>query len=276
MLRKVTAINPNYFRTSTLIPKPGFIRLIDTLPSVISSEQPLLLDAAVVQAARVSYGEGSKGYIRDKKLIDYLMKHKHTSPFEMVEFKFHVKLPIFVQRQWIRHRTASVNEISGRYTELDYDFYHPEKLRRQSIDNKQGSYENTNMCSSSMHIAELWNTCEIDINALVSNYHKLVKLGVAKEQARIILPQSMYTEFYWKIDLHNLLNFVKLRKHNTAQIEIRNYADEILNILEKLCPATTESWKKYNSDPPPEPPPVVPQTEPVFMQNVRKNAGLSG
>ena len=264
MLRKVRAINHTKYVSSQDIPKPGFVKLIDTMPSIVTDTE-MLLDVAIVQAARVSYGEGSKGAKKDRALIDYLMKHQHTSPFEMVEFKWHCKMPIFVQRQWIRHRTANINEISGRYTEFNEnaagvdEFHHPNILRKQSKSNKQGSDPNSNLYHNCGRTRYLWNDSRDHINRIYSNYHELVELGVAREQARSILPVSGYTEFYWKIDLHNLLKFIQLRTHSTAQLEIQLYAREMLSIVEKLCPATIASWKKHvlkedvddDNDPPP-------------------------
>ena len=253
MLKRATIINTSYFKSS--IPPPGFVKLVDTMPRILSelkieqlNKSELLLDKAIVQAARVSYGEGMKTREQDAALINYLIKHQHTSPFEMVEFKFHLKMPIYIQRQWIRHRTASVNEISGRYTEFKLDkdsFYHPDSLRQQSKSNKQGSYVNSDLCKTNKDVQNIWNNSKENINQQISNYHKLIKLGVAKEQARMILPVSTYTEFYWKIDLHNLLNFIKLRTHDTAQHEIQLYALNILEMIEKMCPITIEAWKKH-------------------------------
>ena len=243
LFRRSNIINNNLLKST--VPKPGFVKLIDCMPS---EKNKLMLDGAIVQAARVSYGEGSKGVEKDTALIDYLIKHQHTSPFEMVEFKFHLKMPIYIQRQWIRHRTASVNEISGRYTELTLekgDIYHPKELRQQSKSNKQGSYIDTNLYDSDENVKRIWDNSEDNILGQISNYHKLVALGVAKEQARMILPLSSFTEFYWKIDLHNLLNFIKLRLHHSAQREIQLYAGNILEILETLCPITVKSWKTH-------------------------------
>ena len=246
LFRRSKIINTAFIKST--VPKPGFVKLIDCMPS---EKNKMLLDAAVVQAARVSYGEGSKGVEKDSALINYLIKHQHTSPFEMIEFKFHLKMPIYIQRQWIRHRTASVNEISGRYTELNLekgDVYHPKELREQSKSNKQGSYIDTNLYESNENVKQIWDESEHNIDRQISNYHKLVALGVAKEQARMILPLSTFTEFYWKIDLHNLLNFIKLRAHHSAQREIQLYAHNILDILEVLCPITVEAWKKHVYD----------------------------
>lgn len=282
MLKKVNVVNHALFNSRNVIPKPGFVKLIDTMPSVITNEK-MLLDTAIVQAARVSYGEGSKGEEKDNKLIDYLMKHQHTSPFEMVEFKWHCKMPIFVQRQWIRHRTANINEISGRYTEFGLnaagtdDYHHPNILRKQSVSNKQGSDPDSNLYNDNEDIKYMWDHSRDLIERLYFNYHELVELGVAREQARTILPVSGYTEFYWKIDLHNFLKFIQLRTHSTAQLEIQLYAREMLSIVEKLCPATIASWKKHvlkegDDDPPPPPPPTSADKNVIYEHEAYQNA----
>ena len=212
------------------------IRLVDTMPRIIEHDS-IGLDSAVVQAARVSYGKGTKKVNDDKNLISYLMQHKHTTPFEMVDFKFHIKAPIFVTRQWMRHRTGTFNEISGRYSELKSEWYIPEVVREQSINNKQGS----GMPMVSSYWEEYMEGCEIQNNY----YNNLINEGVSKEVARIGLPQNMYTEFYWKVNLHNLLHFLKLRSHPTAQEEIREYADEIKNIIQPLCPTTVAAFDEH-------------------------------
>jgi len=212
------------------------IRLVDTMPRIIEHDS-IGLDSAVVQAARVSYGKGTKKVNDDKNLISYLMQHKHTTPFEMVDFKFHIKAPIFVTRQWMRHRTGTFNEISGRYSELKSEWYIPEVVREQSINNKQGS----GMPMVSSYWEEYMEGCGIQNEY----YNNLINEGVSKEVARIGLPQNMYTEFYWKVNLHNLLHFLKLRSHPTAQAEIREYADEIKNIIQPLCPTTVAAFDEH-------------------------------
>jgi thymidylate synthase (FAD) len=180
-------------------------------------------DTAIVQAARVSYGEGTKSYREDRSLIRYLMRHRHTSPFEMVEFKFHVKLPIFVARQWIRHRTANVNEYSGRYSVMKDEFFLPEAdmLCTPASDNKQGR-------SSEQLPVDVANSIVTRMEAvqkqLFNEYEGLLELNLAREIARINLPLSSYTEWYWKIDLHNLFHFLNLRLDRHAQYEIRDKA----------------------------------------------------
>ena len=212
------------------------IRLVDTMPRMVEHDS-IGLDSAVVQAARVSYGKGTKKVNDDKNLISYLMQHKHTTPFEMVEFKFHVKAPIFITRQWMRHRTGTFNEISGRYSELKSEWYIPDVVREQSVHNKQGS----GMPIVSSYWEEYMDGCAIQNDC----YNNLIKEGVSKEISRIGLPQNMYTEFYWKVNLHNLLHFLKLRSHPSAQLEIREYADEIKNIIQPLCPTTVEAFDEH-------------------------------
>lgn len=197
----------------------GFIRVVDYMGS----------DSAIVQAARVSYGKGTKQISQDEALIKYLMRHHHTTPFEMCEIKFHVKLPIFVARQWIRHRTANVNEYSARYSILDNEFYtpKPEQVAKQSDNNKQGSGEAFDPDTSKEIIDSLIN----DSNLVYSHYEKFIEQGLAREIARTNLMLNYYTQFYWKIDLHNLLHFLKLRADKHAQYEIRVYAEVMLDII---------------------------------------------
>lgn len=212
----------------------GFVRLIDVMGD----------DSSIVQAARVSYGKGTKTVNEDRGLIRYLMRHRHTTPFEMVEFKFHVKLPIFVARQWIRHRTANVNEYSGRYSEMKDEFYIPEleQIRYQSQINKQGRSEETLDENSSKEILQL-----LEANQLKSyeDYKVLLDKGLTREIARITLPLSNYTEWYWKIDLHNLFHFLKLRLDSHAQYEIRVYAESIANIVKVVVPLAWEAFEDY-------------------------------
>jgi thymidylate synthase (FAD) len=212
----------------------GFVRLIDYMGN----------DAAIVQAARVSYGEGTKKVSEDRGLIRYLMRHKHTTPFEMVEFKFHVKLPIFVARQWIRHRTANVNEYSGRYSVMKEEFYlpKPEDIRYQSTVNKQGrSPEEVPQEIKEQLLAFLKETQA----ATYSKYSELVEAGLARELARIGLPLSLYTEWYWKIDLHNLFHFLRLRMDPHAQQEIQQYARIMADMVKTVCPMAYEAFMDY-------------------------------
>ena len=221
----------------------GFVKLVDCMPRVIPDNcKKLMCDHAVVQAARVSLNEGVKSYDKDSKLIDFLIKHKHTSPFEMVKFKFHIKCPIFIQRQWIRHRTANVNEISGRYSILNPEFFIPEKIYDQGKMNKQMSGNEITDNSTKQLFKEYISNSIKQYNT----YKLLTDRGVSREMARIGLPLNMYTEFYWCIDLHNLLNFIKLRSAYNAQSEIKDYSDSIKNLISDLCPETIKSFDKYN------------------------------
>ena len=224
----------------------GFIRVVDYMGD----------DNAIVQAARVSYGRGTKKSLQDKGLINYLMRHRHTTPFEMCEIKFHIKLPIFIARQWIRHRTASVNEYSARYSILDNEFYLPARtnIAPQSKFNKQGRSEDVvpddvadkvleiikndaEMCYK--HYIEMMNEDEegkiIDEN----------KIGITRELARINLTLNHYTEWYWKINLHNLFHFVGLRADSHAQYEIRVYAHILLDILRAWVPYACEAFEEH-------------------------------
>jgi len=211
----------------------GFIRVVDYMGS----------DSAIVQAARVSYGKGTKQISQDEALIKYLMRHHHTTPFEMCEIKFHVKLPIFVARQWIRHRTANVNEYSARYSILDNEFYipKPEQVAKQSDNNKQGSGEAFDSHTSKEIIDSLTN----DSNLVYSHYEKFIEHGLAREIARTNLMLNYYTQFYWKIDLHNLLHFLKLRADKHAQYEIRVYAEVMLDIIKKWVPMAYGAFVEY-------------------------------
>lgn len=212
----------------------GFVRLVDYLGG----------DERVVQSARVSYGAGTKSYRQDAGLIDYLLRNQHTSPFEQVVLTFHVKLPIFVARQWIRHRTARLNEISGRYSVMKDDFYIPavEDISLQSTDNKQGRSEEK---LDENYAKELSRLFESDQKSAYSAYSSLIDKGIARELARINLPLSLYTEWYWQIDLHNLFHFLKLRMDPHAQKEIRVYANVMMDIAKKVAPLCCESFERH-------------------------------
>lgn len=262
----------------------GFVRVVDYMGG----------DAAVVQAARVSYGTGTKKVSQDRGLIRYLMRHRHTTPFEMCELKLHVKLPIFVARQWIRHRTASVNEYSARYSILDKEFYVPdrafidativeesaEKKRRrdaaegqeqslfdlaemdkpdlrdlaaQSVENKQGRGASLDESEGEQALKQILRLS----TSSYSTYLKLLnedehgrraddtKMGIARELARMVLPVNYYTQWYWKINLHNLLHFIALRADKHAQAEIRAYADVVANVVKQWAPFTWEAFEDY-------------------------------
>lgn len=212
----------------------GFVRLVDAMGD----------DSSVVQAARVSYGKGTKSVRRDKGLISYLMKHQHNSPFEMVEFKFHCKMPIFVARQWIRHRTANVNEISGRYSILEDSAWTPaaDDIRQQSKINRQGS---TDEAVPEPASSEILRSFKADQEAAFSHYNEYLKKGVAREIARANLPLSTFTEWYWKIDLHNLFHFLELRMSELAQKEIRVYASAMAEFVKRRCPISWEAFFEY-------------------------------
>ena len=212
----------------------GFVRLVDYLGG----------DARIVQAARVSYGEGTKSYREDAALIDHLLRNEHTSPFEQVVLTFHVKLPIFVARQWIRHRTARVNEISGRYSVMKDEFYlpRPEDVALQSEDDRQGrAAEAPPPVFAKSTIEKL----EGGQRAAYADYSALIESGLSREIARIDLPLSLYTEWYWQIDLHNLFRFLSLRLDPHAQLEIREYAAVLLDIARLVAPAACASFENH-------------------------------
>ncbi|MEI7488337.1 MAG: FAD-dependent thymidylate synthase, partial [Chryseobacterium sp.] len=196
----------------------GHVTILDVMPRLVPDDRKTA-DYAIVQAARVSYGDGTKTINEDRGLIRYLLRHKHTTPFEMIEFKFHMKMPIFIARQMVRHRTANINEYSGRYSMMKDEFYKPEieNVRQQSSVNKQGSGESINEVDASNFIEKIDSIC----NQSYEEYEKAIQKGVAREQARMLLPVNFYTEWYWKVDLHNLLHFLALRCDPHAQWEIR-------------------------------------------------------
>lgn len=218
----------------------GLIALVDVMPRLVPEGQTA--DFAIVQAARVSYGLGTKKISEDRTLIRYLMRHRHTSPFEMVEFKFHVVMPIFVARQWIRHRTASVNEYSARYSIVPDRFYRPslENIRAQSTTNRQGSGGPVDEVTAREFLAYL-DRCE----QAYREYERLVEKGLAREQARIGLPLNIYTEWYWKCDLHNTFHFLSLRMDSRAQQEIRDYAFAMFNLIRPIVPLACEAFLDY-------------------------------
>ncbi len=223
----------------------GFVRVIDYMGD----------DAAVVQAARVSYGKGTKKVSEDAGLIKYLMRHRHSTPFEMCEIKFHVKLPIFVARQWIRHRTANVNEYSARYSILDREFYVPsaEQLGGQSSNNRQGR----GGVLAGEEAARVLKILREDAETCYAHYEELLNVredgsvldesreGLARELARMNLPLNYYTQWYWKVDLHNLLHFLSLRADSHAQYEIRVYADAMLEMVKRWVPAVYAAFCEY-------------------------------
>jgi thymidylate synthase (FAD) len=223
----------------------GFVRVVDYMGS----------DGAIVQAARVSYGKGTRRVSEDRGLINYLMRHRHSTPFEMCEIKFHVKLPIFVARQWIRHRTANVNEYSARYSIMDREFYlpAPEHLAAQSASNRQGRGD----VLTGAEAQEVMRLLERDATQAYDDYEHMLNAredgtvidpareGLARELARMNLTLGFYTQWYWKIDLHNLLHFLSLRADPHAQYEIRAYADAMMGVTERWVPLAYEAFLQH-------------------------------
>tara|TARA_Y100000389_G_scaffold191394_1_gene217526 strand:+ start:3379 stop:4146 length:768 start_codon:yes stop_codon:yes gene_type:complete len=210
----------------------GFVRLVDHMPRED-------LDSSIVQSARVSYGDGTKTKRGDEGLIRYLMRHWHTTPFEMVEFKFHIKMPIYIARQHMRHRTASINELSARYSVVPHEYYAPDILRGQATVNHQGS---EGICEASM------SDMQTHIEKSFEVYDSLLNDGCCREQARGVLPQATYTEFYWKINLHNLMHYLHLRMDEHAQLEIRKYAIAIFDLVKPLAPITMKAFVDFRVD----------------------------
>jgi thymidylate synthase (FAD) len=223
----------------------GFVRVVDYMGD----------DAAIVQAARVSYGRGTRRVSEDKGLINYLMRHRHTTPFEMCEIKYHVKLPIFVARQWIRHRTANVNEYSARYSILDNEFYlpAPEHLAAQAASNRQGRGE-VITAETGRRVLDLLRR---DAERAYAGYAELLNEdegggrrdpswpGLARELARMNLSLNFYTQWYWKTDLHNLLHFLSLRADAHAQYEIRAYAEAMIETVKRWVPMAYDAFREY-------------------------------
>jgi thymidylate synthase (FAD) len=224
----------------------GFVALVDAMPRLVPEGKTV--DSAIVQAARVSYGQGTKLVNEDRGLIRYLLRHRHTTPFEMVEFKFHMCVPIFVARQWIRHRTANVNEYSARYSIVKDRFYAPtiDSVRKQSASNRQGGEATFALGDAEqVRTAEEFLKYLQDVEALYPRYLALTEQGVSRELARIGLPVNLYTEWYWKCDLHNLLRFLSLRLDAHAQLEIRAFAAAVHDLVARLAPVTMEAWLDY-------------------------------
>ncbi len=243
----VPALEERLFQPIPLLDH-GFVRLVDYMGD----------DAAIVQAARVSYGAGTKTSRDDRGLIRYLMRHRHTTPFEMCEIKLHIKLPIFIARQWIRHRMASVNEYSARYSILDREFYlpSPDALASQSKSNKQGREDTLDP----QQAADVLDLLRRDATRAYDTYEQLLNdrgdgtpvtpesPQLARELARMNLTLGWYTQWYWKIDLHNLLHFLSLRMDRHAQAEIRLYANAIGDLVSEWCPDAWEAFKDYRMD----------------------------
>jgi thymidylate synthase (FAD) len=211
----------------------GFVRLVDVMGN----------DSSIVQAARVSYGKGTKSAREDRGLIRYLIRNSHTSPLEMCEIKLHCKMPIFVARQWVRHRTASLNEYSARYSELPDEYYVPpmHRVNPQGGVSAQSSDETTVMENAEDMLGKL----DIAQEEAFTEYADLVKHGVARELSRIVTPMGTYTQWYWKIDLHNLFHFLKLRMDAHAQWEIRMFANAIAEIVKDWVPFAWEAFDDY-------------------------------
>jgi thymidylate synthase (FAD) len=211
----------------------GFIRLVDSMGG----------DDAIVQAARVSYGKGTRKISQDRGLIRYLLRHRHTTPFEMVEFKFHCKMPIFVARQWVRHRTANINEYSLRYSEARDEFYIPDEkhILFQSKLNKQGRSGEVS-ADLKKKVQDYFREISDRSYAV---YSELNEAGIARELARAVLPVNIYTEWYWKNDLHNILHFLSLRMDPHAQYEIRIYAEAMAKIVKQIAPFAYEAFQDY-------------------------------
>lgn len=212
------------------LPPHGFVRYVDHLGS----------DTSIVESARVSFGEPSKGEEADKKLLHYLYKHRHTSPFEQPVIRFNIAMPIFVMRQFVRQRTFRLNEFSARYKELPDHFYTPDLWRTQSAANKQGSVDDQSIDQGYCN-----GIVESVYHAAYKAYEELIHAGVCREQARFVMPVATYTEIYVSCDIHNLLNFLRQRTDGHAQKEIRDVANAMQQIAEELFPWTFEAFKKY-------------------------------
>ena len=236
-LRAVSAGMEAHLYTAKPVLDHGFVRVVDYMGD----------DAAICQAARVSYGRGTKSVSNDEGLIRYLMRHWHSTPFEMCEIKLHVKLPIFVARQWIRHRTANVNEYSARYSILDREFYIPAEadLAAQSVVNNQGR----GAALSGEEAARVLDWLRDDSDRAYDHYEAMIsqdgQQGLARELARMNLPMNVYTQWYWKVDLHNLFHFLRLRADPHAQMEIRVYAESLCEIVKDWVPAAYAAFEDY-------------------------------
>ncbi len=229
--KKLYELKEPYLKTTPVFDN-CFVRLVDFMGS----------DQRIVQAARVSYGEGTKTIREDKGLIDYLLRHEHTSPFEQVEFTFHVRMPMFIARQKVRHRTANINEISGRYSVMKDECYVPDisRMQTQSEDNKQGS---SNVLIDGADVVR--GIMQKEQQDIFASYQSYLESGMARELARINLPLSTLTEFYWKIDLLNLMKYLRLRLDDHAQYEIRVFAQAEYDLIKPIVPYTCESFERH-------------------------------
>jgi thymidylate synthase (FAD) len=229
----------------------GHVSLVDVMPRLVPRDR--FCDYRIVQAARTSYGSGAKSLTEDEKLIRYLLRHRHTSPAEMVRFLFHVKAPMFVARQWVRHRMCSWNEVSGRYTEMPNDFWMPSEWRGQDTVNKQGSdgtvsyspgsYGDVKRGDDGLEVVTMHGLAE---STAFAEYHRRIDAGVSREMARTCLPLSTSTEWYWLIDAHNLMHFLSLRMDSHAQKEIQDYGRGIYALIRKLIPATIQAFEDFH------------------------------
>lgn len=208
----------------------GFVRLVDFMGG----------DPGVVDAARVSYGGSSKGARTDRTLIDYLLRHSHLTPFEHAVFKFHVAAPIFVARQWFRHRFAAYNEISLRYTEVQDEFYMPDAWRGQDKKNRQGSTSSAPLDQNALR-----RLFQEQVDSALATYRRMIEMGVAREMARMALPVNLYTQFYWTVNARSLMNFVALRADAHAQWEIQRYAEALARGLREAMPWTYEAFLRH-------------------------------
>ena len=212
----------------------GFVRLVDYMGG----------DQRITDSARVSYQGGTKQVREDSQLIRYLLRHKHTTPFEKVRFEFHVKLPIFVARQWMRHRMGTFNELSARYSVMPDEFYYPDQYRTQSTTNKQGSGGVLEPPENAVQHTLVKELCE----DAYFRYQQMLKAGVTREQARMVLPVNIYTQFYWTVDLWNLMHFMKLRSDSHAQWEIQEYSRRLEMCVEAVCPNAYAAFIDYHRD----------------------------
>jgi thymidylate synthase (FAD) len=236
-------MNCSTFNLEKKVLDHGLVRLIDCMPA--ANDTKTSFEQAIVQMARVSYGSGTKSFREDLGLVKYLLENDHTSPFEGVVLKFHIKMPIFVARQWVRHRTASINEYSARYSVVEDSFYIPkiERLNSQSETNKQGSSGEVILEADNVELMIKQHS-----EKSYELYEKLLEKGLSRELSRMVLPVNVYTEMYWVMNLHNLLKFLRLRMDSHAQYEIQVFANAIYDILSEIAPNIMEIWKSSSFD----------------------------
>ena len=217
----------------------GFVRLVDSMP-IANETDNSSFEASIAQMARVSYGKGTKSLREDQALVQYLLEHSHTSPFEGVTLKFHIKMPIFVARQWVRHRTASINEYSARYSVMTDEFYVPEASRLNTQDSLNKQMSSSGLITDQERAVAIFDKMNKDA---YSSYKELLELGLSRELARCVLPVSIYTEMYWVMNLHNLFRFLRLRMDKHSQYEIIEYANAIYSIMCQICPNIMRCWE---------------------------------